>query len=148
MRHPFESRPNPGPAPLGNVVVTDDPNDDARPITIEPTWAESTWADDGGPTPRDGNERLPTSAPVTYYPGPLQRLYERHTLIATGRADGDSRLVHLAIIERLAANRRIAEGEGWTDLALERVAGMGRLQLRGVPPAGGGRDVVPDASPR
>jgi hypothetical protein len=120
-----------------------------KPVdTLEPTWAETTWADDGGRTPGDRDERLPTGAPVTHYPGPLERLYVRHTLIATGRADGDSRLLHLAIIERLGANRRIAEGEGWTDLALERVAGMGRLALWGVPPAGGRREVVPDWAPR
>jgi hypothetical protein len=29
-------------------------------------------------------------------------------LIATGRVPGDSRLLHLAILDRLAANRRIA----------------------------------------
>ncbi len=85
---------------------------------------------------------------MSHYPGPLQRLYGRHTSIATGRADGDSRLVHLAIIDRLAANRRIADGEGWTALALERVGGMGRLQLWGVPPTGGRREVVPDCAPR
>jgi hypothetical protein len=82
------------------------------------------------------------------YPGPLERLYARHTSIAAGRADGDSRLVHLAIIDRLTANRRIAEGEGWTALALERVAGMGRLRLWGVPGAAARREVVPDWSPR
>jgi CheY-like chemotaxis protein len=138
--------------------------------TVEPTWAESTWADDGGQTPSDrqqalrdddasadtptGSHRLPqedempVGGLVSHYPGPLARLYARHTLIATGRADGDSRLVHLWIIERLAKNRRIAEGEGWTSLALERVGGMGRLQLWGVPPAGERREVVPDWAPR
>ena len=127
-----------------------------RVDTAEPTWAETTWADDGGPTPPDtnaappprGDEPLPLRALASHYPGPLTRLYERHTLIATGREDGDSRLLHLAIIERLAANRRIAEAEGWTAIALERVAAMGRLQLCGVPPAGGRRAVVPDCAPR
>ena len=82
------------------------------------------------------------------YPGPLESLYERHTLISTGRMDGDSRLVHRAIIERLAVNRRIAEGEGWTSLALERVAGMGQLRLYGVPSGAERREVVPDWAPR
>ncbi|MFN2563855.1 MAG: hypothetical protein ABR499_02430 [Gemmatimonadaceae bacterium] len=82
------------------------------------------------------------------YPGPLELLYARHALIATGRADGDSRLVHLEILERLAANRRIAEGRGWTSLALERIAGMGRLRLWGVPAAADLREVVPDWAPR
>jgi hypothetical protein len=85
---------------------------------------------------------------MSHYPGPLDRLYLRHTLIATGRAEGDSRLVHLAIIDRLSANRRIAEGEGWTALALERVGDMGRLELWGVPAAAERREVVPDWAPR
>jgi len=82
------------------------------------------------------------------YPGPLERLYARHTLIATGRAEGDSRLVHLAIIDRLAANRRIAEAEGWTALALERLGGMGDLRLWGLAPSAERREVVPDWAPR
>lgn len=82
------------------------------------------------------------------YPGPLEGLYARHTLISTGRAEGDSRLVHLAILDRLAANRRIAEAEGWTSLALERVGGIGRLRLRGIPATAERREVVPDWAPR
>lgn len=85
---------------------------------------------------------------MSEYPGPLDQLDARHTLIATGRADGDSRAVHLAMLERLAANRQIAESRGWTALALERVAGMGRLHLWGVAPAGERREVVPDWAPR
>jgi hypothetical protein len=85
---------------------------------------------------------------MSEYPGPLERLYARHTMIASGRAEGDSRLVHLAILERLAANQRIAEQQGWTALALERVAGMARLQLWGVPASAEGREVVPDWAPR
>jgi hypothetical protein len=85
---------------------------------------------------------------MSEYPGPLEQLYRRHTLLATGRAQGDSTAVHHAILERLAANRRIAEAEGWTSLALERVAGMGQLRLWGVPAAAERREVVPDWAPR
>ncbi len=85
---------------------------------------------------------------MSSYPGPLERLYARHMSIATGRADGDSRLVHLAILERLGANQRVAESEGWTGLALERVAGMGRLRLSGLPAGAPRREVVPDFAPR
>jgi hypothetical protein len=85
---------------------------------------------------------------MSEYPGPLEQLYRRHTLLATGRAEGDSRLVHLAILERLAANRRYAEAQGWTALALERVAGMGQLRLWGVPAGAKHREVVPDWAPR
>jgi hypothetical protein len=85
---------------------------------------------------------------ASHYPGPLQRLYERHTLVSTGREEGDSRLLHLAIVERLAANRKIAARQGWTSLALERVGGSGRLELWGVPAAAERREIVPDWAPR
>jgi hypothetical protein len=172
MRHPSESRLTRGAVPVGTIVVAGDPSM-KRVAPVEPTWAESTWADDGGRTPCDKDERLgeavdssterSTRAPrlprgdwplpvgasmSSRSPGPLERLYARHTLIATGRADGDSRLVHLGIIGRLTANRRIAEREGWTALVLGRVGGMGRLQLWGVPPTGERREVVPDWAPR
>jgi hypothetical protein len=80
--------------------------------------------------------------------GPLDTLYARHDSMAAGRAPGDSTAVHHAILERLGANRLVAEGRGWTSLALERVAGMGTLRLWGIPPAGEGRAVVPDWAPR
>jgi hypothetical protein len=80
--------------------------------------------------------------------GPLETLYARHDLIAEGRARGDSTRVHHAILERLAANRLVAEAHGWTSCALERIAGMGTLRLWGMPPAGEGRTVVPDWAPR
>jgi hypothetical protein len=79
--------------------------------------------------------------------GPLDSLYSRHDAMAQGRAPGDSTAVHSAILKRLAANRLIAEEQGWTSCALERVAGMGRLRLWGTPPSGQGRAVVPDWSP-
>jgi CheY-like chemotaxis protein len=119
----------------------------ARPlmISVEPSSSEARWADDGGRPPSALPEQPSGSSD---YPGPLERLYARHALISTGRRDGDSRLVHDAIIERLAANGRIAEGEGWTCLALERVAGMGQLRLYGVPSGAERREVVPDWAPR
>jgi hypothetical protein len=78
---------------------------------------------------------------------PLAILYVRHDAMAAGRAPGDSTAVHHAILERLAANRLVAEGRGWTLCALERVAGMGRLRLWGIPQAGEARAVVPDWAP-
>ena len=88
--------------------------------------------------PTDGSNHL----------GSLERLYVRHASIAAGRAEGDSRLVHVKILERLAANRQVAEAQGWTSLALERVAGMGQLQLSGIPAAAARREVVPDWASR
>lgn len=106
--------------------------------------AEATWADDGGPT----TELLPREAPMVDILGPLDTLYARHDSMAEGRAPGDSTRVHHAILDRLAANRLVAEAHGWTSCALERVAGMGRLRLWGVPPTGEARNVVPDWAPR
>ena len=106
--------------------------------------AAARWADDGGPT----TERLPREVPVVDVLGPLDRLYARHDSMAEGRARGDSTAVHHRILERLAANRLVAEGQGWSSLALERVAGMGRLRLWGLPPAGDARAIVPDWAPR
>jgi two-component system, cell cycle response regulator DivK len=127
--------------PAGDVAETADP----VMISVDPAAAEARWADDGGRPPSVLPEPPSGSSD---YPGPLERLYARHALISTGRRDGDSRLVHDAIIERLAANGRIAEDEGWTCLALERVAGMGQLRLCGVPSGAERRELVPDWAPR
>ena len=111
------------------------------------TLADSTearWADDGG-APTD---LLPPEAPMVDILGPLDALHARHEAMAQGRAPGDSTAVHHAILDRLAANRLVAESHGWSALALERVAGMGRLRLLGIPPAGDTRAVVPDWAPR
>jgi hypothetical protein len=103
----------------------------------------------GGSADLLSHKRIPLMrAPMAEYPGPLEQLYRRHTLLATGRAEGDSRLAHVTILERLAANQRIAESEGWTSLAHERVAGMGQLRLWGVPAVAERREVVPDWAPR
>jgi CheY-like chemotaxis protein len=124
--------------------------------------AEARWADDGGRTPslrlerpsgtigRPASDVRPESpgagpqAVMAYVLAPLEALHARHDLMSEGRAPGDSTAVHRAILERLAANRLAAEAHGWTSCALERVAGMGRLRLWGMPPAGGVRAVVPD----
>ena len=79
-------------------------------------------------------------------PGPLEILYARHDAMAAGRAPGDSTAVHAEILARLAASRLVAEEQGWTSCALQRVAGMGRLRLWGNPPGGKDRAVVPDWS--
>ena len=118
MFHPLESRLTRRPAPIDVIVATGDPVEDAR-LDL-----------------------------VSSYPSPLERLYTRHNLLATGRAEGDSHLVHLAIVERLAANQAIAEGQGWTALSLERVAGMGDLRLSGLPAGAQVREIVPDLAPR
>ena len=78
---------------------------------------------------------------------PLQRLYARFDAIARGRAPGNSSAAHQSVLQRLASNQRRAEALGWSEFVLERAGGSGRLVLRGTPPIGPGRALVPDAIP-
>jgi hypothetical protein len=51
------------------------------------------------------------------------------------------------VLERLASNQRRAEALRWSEFVLERTGGSGRLVLRGTPPIGPDRALVPDAIP-
>jgi hypothetical protein len=80
-------------------------------------------------------------APVTV----LDRLHARADEIATSRAAiSGSQQAHAAILDRLAANRRSAEQQGWTGCGFERDGGMGRLRMLGIAPGGTQRTEVPD----
>src|SRR5688572_19616936 len=72
---------------------------------------------------------------MTNYLVPRETLYARFDEIAKGRAQGDSWAAHEAVLDRLAMNRREAEANGWTECALERVGGSGRLRLWGIRPS-------------
>lgn len=78
----------------------------------------------------------------------LQTLYTRFDAIARRGEPGNSHAAHAAVQNRLAANRTVAETNGWTSFSLERSGGVGRLRLWGVPPSSEGREVVPDSLPR
>ena len=78
---------------------------------------------------------------------PLERLYARFDAIARGRTPGNSSAAHQSVLERLASNQRRAEALGWSAFVLERAGGSGRLVLRGTPPIGPDRALVPDAIP-
>jgi hypothetical protein len=78
---------------------------------------------------------------------PLERLYARFDAIARGRAHGDSSAAHGSVIARLESNQRRAVELGWTAFVLERAGGTGRLALRGTPPGGSARELVPEAIP-
>jgi len=78
---------------------------------------------------------------------PLERLYARFDAIARGRAPGNSSAAHQSVVERLASNQQRAEALGWTEFVLERAGGSGRLVLRGNPPIGPDRELVPNAIP-
>jgi hypothetical protein len=75
----------------------------------------------------------------------LETLYERFDAIAEGGSpSADSSVAHQAVLTRLIDNRALAEASGWTNVALERSGGLGRLYLEGTLPSGHGRSVVPD----
>lgn len=77
-----------------------------------------------------------------------ETLYDRFDRLATGRAHGDTRRAHDALLDRLAANERAARAFGWTACALERRGGFGRLSVWGVPPGDAERHAIPDWLPR
>ena len=74
-------------------------------------------------------------------------LYARFDAFAEGRAVGDAKGADAAVQERLDANREAAESRGWTECALQRAAGMGRLTVWGLPPGEVDRRLVPDWLP-
>jgi hypothetical protein len=76
----------------------------------------------------------------------LEMLYARCEAARHAHPDDDAWLAHAAVLDRLAANRRIAEAAGWTSCALEREGDAGRFRLIGVPPGTGMRTEVPDWS--
>jgi hypothetical protein len=78
---------------------------------------------------------------------PLRALYARFDAMAEGATPGNSTAAHQAVLDRLAANQRLAESLGWTECALERQGGRGRLLGRGVRPSGADREVIPDWVP-
>jgi hypothetical protein len=77
----------------------------------------------------------------------LDSLYAWLDAITEGRATGDGWGALVAMLDRLAANRRLAEARGWTSCAIERRGGGGWLRLWGVPPSGRDRELVPDWAP-
>jgi hypothetical protein len=77
----------------------------------------------------------------------LNRLQTRFDRLASGAdKSGSSWLAHTAILARLAANRERAEAAGWTACNVERLGGMGRLQLYGIAPGAIGRSEFPDTA--
>jgi len=83
-------------------------------------------------------DRLPTLEP-------LETLHtRRETLASTGTAVAGW-TAHAAVLDRLAANQRVAQSLGWTSCAIERT-GAGRFAAWGVPPGESRRHRIPDWS--
>ncbi len=76
-----------------------------------------------------------------------ETLYARFDAFAAGREQGGARSAYEALLDRVVANRRAAEAEGWTACAFERAGGMGRLRPWGVPPGQVERRPIPDWLP-
>ena len=53
---------------------------------------------------------------------------------------------HEAVLDRLAANVRVAQSYGWTSCAIERVDGARQFNAWGVPPGDCQRHPIPDWS--
>lgn len=76
---------------------------------------------------------------------PLETLYARRESMKNGGFHGAGWSAHAAILDRLAANQRVAQSLGWTSCAIER-SGIGRFSAWGVPPGDYQRHAIPDWS--
>jgi hypothetical protein len=74
----------------------------------------------------------------------LDALYTRSEARAESAVPSDGWASHGAVLDRLAANIRVAQGRGWTSCAIERVHAPGRLSAWGIPPGDSKRHAVPD----
>ena len=65
---------------------------------------------------------------------------------AESRVPSDGWAAHAAVLDRLAANVRVAQGDGWTSCAIERVDGANPFTAWGVPRGDCQRYPIPDWS--
>jgi len=77
---------------------------------------------------------------------PLESLQARVDARAESRVASDGWAAHEAVLDRLAANVRVAETHGWTSCAIERVDGATHFGAWGVPPGYCERHPIPDWS--
>jgi hypothetical protein len=77
---------------------------------------------------------------------PLESLQSKSDTRAESRTASDGWAAHEAVLDRLAANVRVAQAHGWTSCAIERVDDAARFTAWGVPPGECQRHVVPDWS--
>ena len=76
----------------------------------------------------------------------LESLQARVVARGESRVSSDAWAAHEAVLDRLAANVRVAESYGWTSCAIERVDGAARFSAWGVPPGAVERHPIPDWS--
>jgi hypothetical protein len=76
----------------------------------------------------------------------LQSLQETVDARAESRVPSDRWAAHEAVLDRLAANVRVAQTHGWTSCAIERVDGATHFSAWGLPPGQCERHPIPDWS--
>ena len=79
----------------------------------------------------------------------LQSLESLQTRVDARRESGvssDAWAAHAAVLDRLAANVRVARSSAWTSCAIERVDGATQFSAWGVPPGDCERHPIPDWS--
>jgi len=83
---------------------------------------------------------------MTYLLEPLESLQAQVDARAESGVSSDAWAAHAAVLDRLAANRRVAQSYGWTSCATERVDGATHFSAWGVPPGDCERHPIPDWS--
>jgi hypothetical protein len=76
----------------------------------------------------------------------LEALQAKADTRAESRTPSDGWAAHEAVLDRLAANVRIAQGYGWSSCAIERIEGAIHFSAWGIPPGGSQRHAIPDWS--
>ena len=74
----------------------------------------------------------------------LRSLQDRVDARAESRVRSDGWAAHEAVLDRLAANVRVAQMRGWTSCAIERADGATRFNAWGVPPGQYERHPIPE----
>ena len=74
----------------------------------------------------------------------LRSLQDRVDARAESRVRSDGWAAHEAVLDRLAANVRVAQMSGWTSCAIERADGATHFSAWGVPPGQYERHPIPD----
>ena len=74
----------------------------------------------------------------------LEVLYARRETLSNGDHHGIGWSAHAAILDRLAANQRVARSLGWKSCAIERQDRASRFEAWGIPPHDDRRHRIPD----
>jgi hypothetical protein len=76
----------------------------------------------------------------------LESLQSKAETRADSRTASDGWAAHACVMDRLAANVRVAQARGWTSCAIERIDDAQQFSAWGVPPGECQRHPIPDWS--